>query len=229
MSSSLPWVKFHTKVLSSPKWRGLSAVDRCVFLHLVALAGANGSQGTIEGSDSEIADAIALDVTDLRRAVTRLSRVPHESVARTATGLVIEKWAEYQPPARGLSHPQRGERATHPVVLGVVRVDKRREDQTRERVAQLESLEKLPGWKADLARDIEMLEELEAKYPTVDIAWSVRGLQDWLEDGGKTGNLRNSVRQRIAKSFEFGRDLKSSSQREETADEIRARFEAVGL
>jgi hypothetical protein len=205
MTAPLPWVKLHTKIISSPKWRSLSIVDRGIFLHLVALAGANGTPGVIEGTDSDLANMIGVTARELRGAVDRLARVPHESIARTVTGLIIPKWAEYQPAQANLSHAQRG----RPTTLPVARVDKKREDQTREVVTVLEALEALPGWKPDLSRDIELVEELAAKFPTIDLASSIRGLGNWLEDGGQTGNVRNSVRNRVAKSFEFGRDLKT--------------------
>jgi hypothetical protein len=221
MSAQLPWVKLHTKILASPKWRSLPAIDRCVFLHLVALAGASGTRGFIEGTDAQIADAIAMTTREVRAALRRLD------VERVEGGLQITKWDEYQPAMRGLSHAQRGKPATGGVAVGVARVDKRREDQTRGVVAVLESLERLPGWQRDDSRDIELVEELAKRYPSVDLVASLAGLRDWLEDGGQTGNLRNTVRNRVAKSFEFGRDLKSSRPHDETADEIRERLQVL--
>lgn len=222
MTTPLPWVKLHTKILASPRWRGLTIADRGVFLHLVALCGASGSRGVIDGTDTEIADAIAVTPRELRGALERL-----DSVERTREGLIILKWDEYQPPARGLSHPQRGKATTPPVAPGVAREEKRREDQSRETMAVLEALEALPGWKPDLSRDIELVEELAGKFPTIDLVSSVRGLQNWLEDGGQTGNVRNSVRNRVAKSFEFGRDLKVTTDLDVTPEEARARLVRV--
>src|SRR5207247_1469036 len=108
----------HTKIFTDGRWRSLPLSSRAVFLHLVALSGAQGNPGSVEGTESELAGIVGCPLRDFRNAVDNLSLVrrdpgmaPPEGRQRfsnggpmvsrrysngVVTGLIIRNWQEYQ-------------------------------------------------------------------------------------------------------------------------------------
>lgn len=94
--SPMPYVKFWTKIISSPQWRSTPPNHRFVFMHLIVLAGANGSPGFVTGSDRAIASMLGCTRGVVERAINRFTSEPKPSLSRTDSGVKILNWGLYQ-------------------------------------------------------------------------------------------------------------------------------------
>jgi hypothetical protein len=65
-------------------------------MHLIVLAGANGTPGFVNGSDRAIASMLGCTRGVVERAINRFTSEPKPSLIRTDSGVRILNWAAYQ-------------------------------------------------------------------------------------------------------------------------------------
>lgn len=98
MAQPLPWVKAHTRVLTSMRWLALPIEERGVFDHLTRLGGVGSKRGFVEGTDAQIASLIHCSSELVTQTVDHLSAKPYDSLKRRRGGVLIANWHQYQAP-----------------------------------------------------------------------------------------------------------------------------------
>lgn len=184
MSNPLPWVKAHTRVLTSIKWLAIPIAERGVFDHLCRLGGVGTKRGYVEGTDEQIALLIRCDTNLVTQTVDRLSGKPYESLRRRRGGVVIVNWDQYQAPPNYDPDANYGRKPTvrvtesRPFGAPIGRVEGEGEGEGEgEREGEkrlLAALREVPGYPFDPEKDVLFATQLVADFPSVDLAGEAR-------------------------------------------------------
>lgn len=188
MSSPLPWVKSHTRVLTSLKWLAIPIAERGVFDHLCRLGGVGSKRGYVEGTDEQIALLIRCDTNLVTSTVERLAAKPYESLRRRRGGVLIVNWDQHQAPSNYDPDTAYGRKSTVRDAVRVtestplVRVEGEREGDREKRERVVAHLRSVRGWPADEDRDGEFAERLLADFADVDLAAEAMKFATWVLD-----------------------------------------------